>query len=77
MTASDDIRDDLLHWCAWRAFIAQAREKQGWPDPEKTRQRAYRMYEEELAARSPGYPIKTASWTTSGRDGASLFALLT
>lgn len=52
----DPILDDLFHWAAWEAFIAEARAVQGWPDPEKTRQRAYRLYEEELAARSGGGP---------------------
>ena len=45
----DEILDDIFHFCAWQAFIAEARAVQGWPDPEKTRQRCYRMYEAELA----------------------------
>ena len=48
----DEILDEPFFGCAFDAFIAEARAAQGWPDPEKTRQRAYRLYEEELAARS-------------------------
>jgi len=51
MTA-DPILDDLFHACAWQAFIAEARAVQGWPDPEKTRQRCYQMFEEQLAVKS-------------------------
>ena len=47
----DPILDDIFHFCAWQAFITEARAVQGWPDPEKTRQRCYRMYEAELARR--------------------------
>ena len=47
---TDPILDDLFHACAWEAFIAEASAVQGWPDPEMTRQLAYRIYEEALAA---------------------------
>ena len=50
----DPIWDEPFHAVAFAAFVQQAREDGGWPDTEKTRQRAYRLYEEELAARSPG-----------------------
>ena len=43
----DTILDDLFHWAAWEAFIAEARAVQGWPDPEKTRRRCYALYEAE------------------------------
>jgi hypothetical protein len=46
----DDILDDLFHACALRAFLERAHADQGWPNPEDTRQRAYALYEEELAA---------------------------
>lgn len=48
----DPILDDPFHAIAFAAFIAEARAVQGWPDPERTRQRAYRLYEEELARKS-------------------------
>ena len=44
---SDSILDDLFHGIAFQAFIAEARTVQGWPDPEKTRQRCYALYEAE------------------------------
>ena len=44
---SDSILDDLFHGIAFQAFIAEARAVQGWPDPEKTRQRCYALYEAE------------------------------
>ena len=48
----DEILDGLFHACAWAAYIEQAREQQGWPDPEATRRRAYRYYEDALAAKN-------------------------
>ncbi|QEH36584.1 hypothetical protein OJF2_51680 [Aquisphaera giovannonii] len=55
MTA-DPFWDDPFHSVAFAAFVQQAREEGGWPDSEKTRQRAYRLYEEELTARSAANP---------------------
>jgi hypothetical protein len=46
MTTSDPIWDEPFHACAFAAFIEQAREQRGWPDAEKTRRRAYKMYEQ-------------------------------
>lgn len=46
----DPIWDDPFHACAFAAFITQAREEQGWPDPEKTRQKAYKLYEDQKKA---------------------------
>ena len=51
---SDPILDDVFQWFAWRAFIDEARAAQGWPDPEKTKQRCYAMYEAELESQSAG-----------------------
>jgi hypothetical protein len=48
----DDIFDSLFHGCAWAAYLDQAAEQQGPPDSEATKRRAYRYYEEELAARN-------------------------
>lgn len=47
-----DILDDLFHGCALTAFLDQAQAEQGWPSREITRQRAYRYYEEALAAKN-------------------------
>lgn len=47
MTA--DPLDEPFLAMALAGFIAEARATDGWPDPEKTRQRAYLMYEEERA----------------------------
>ena len=51
MTAApvyDDILDGLFHGCALAAFIAQAAERRGWPDPEATKHRANRYYEDAI-----------------------------
>ena len=56
----DELLDDLFHGCAFAAFVEEARAAQGSPDPEPTRQRAYAIYEAELAARSRGAPPMTA-----------------
>ncbi|QVL31636.1 hypothetical protein KIH39_22760 [Telmatocola sphagniphila] len=48
----DEIWDDLFHGCAWSAFVEQARRGQDWPKSEVTRQRAYQLYEDELARRN-------------------------
>lgn len=50
--SDNDILDDMFHGCAVAAFVEQATIEGGWPNPEATRIRAYRDYEEALAARS-------------------------
>jgi hypothetical protein len=53
MTAhDDDILGDLFHGCAFAAYVEQAREEQGWPDSEATRERAYHYYEHALAEKN-------------------------
>ena len=49
---SDSIFDDLFQSCALTAFLEQAHAEKCWPDPEATRRRAYRMYEEALAEKN-------------------------
>jgi hypothetical protein len=56
----DEFLDDLFLGCAFAAWIDQAAEEQDWPDEEKTRQRAYRYYEEELARRHLERPCVAA-----------------
>lgn len=46
----DPIWDEPFHACAFAAFIEQARAQQDWPDPEKTRRRAYELYERQKKA---------------------------
>jgi hypothetical protein len=48
----DDILDDFFHGCAFAAFIDQAIEECGPPDPEATRRRAFRYYEQELTVKN-------------------------
>lgn len=48
----DEIFDSLFHAAAWAAYLDQAAEQQGWPDSEATKRRAYRYYEEDLAAKN-------------------------
>jgi hypothetical protein len=43
------IFDDLFQACAFEAFVTQAACDGGWPDPERTRRRAYNLYESALA----------------------------
>ena len=56
MTAAPDpILDDLFHACALEAFVQESRSVGGWPHSEAVKQRAYRLYEEEMAKKSgPG-----------------------
>jgi len=43
-----DILDDLFHSCAWAAYLQVAQETRQWPpNSELTRQRAYKLYEDE------------------------------
>ena len=49
MSGFDDIMDDLFHGCAFAAFVDEAAKAGGSPCVEKTRQRAYRYFEEALA----------------------------
>lgn len=48
----DEILDGLFHACAFAAFVEQAHARQGWPDSEATRQRAYQLYEQALAEKN-------------------------
>jgi hypothetical protein len=51
-TDLDEILNDLFHGCAFAAFVDQAVAQGGPPDREATRLRAYRYYEEALAAKN-------------------------
>lgn len=42
----DEILECSFTPCAFAAFVQQARAEGSWPDREKTRQRAYRLYED-------------------------------
>ncbi len=44
-----DLLDDLFHGCAFAAFVEEAQLAQQMPCPEKTKRRAYRYFEAELA----------------------------
>ena len=49
----DDILDELFHGCALRAYLEQAAADRTWPpDSAATRDRAFRLYEAELAAKN-------------------------
>ena len=47
--SADPVLDGLFRWCAWTAMIGEARAVQKWPDSERVRGKAYRLYEEETA----------------------------
>lgn len=48
----DDVLSELFHACALAAFVDQAIAEGKMPDCEATRRRAYRYYEEALAAKN-------------------------
>lgn len=48
----DEILDDLFHGCAFAAFVELATLHGEEPESQATKERAYAIYEEELAARS-------------------------
>lgn len=51
MTLDPDIFDDLFQSCAFMAYVEVASQS-GWPpDSERTKRRAYELYEEALADR--------------------------
>lgn len=54
MTSSLDpeIFDDLFQGCAFDAYVDEVRLTKSAPCPMKTRTRAYRYYEEALAAKN-------------------------
>ncbi|MGE3777852.1 MAG: hypothetical protein AB7F89_11745 [Pirellulaceae bacterium] len=52
MPELDDILDDLFHGAAFAAYLDEAALAKGPPCPQKTRQRAYRYYEEWLAEKN-------------------------
>jgi hypothetical protein len=47
-TEDETILDDLFLGCALTAFLQVAMEQGAMPDSEKTRRRAYELYEESL-----------------------------
>jgi len=49
MTELDELLDDIFHGAAFAAFVEEAMLAQAFPCPTKTRQRAYRYYEQALA----------------------------
>jgi hypothetical protein len=44
----DEMMDDLFLGCAIAAYVEEARAVQGWPDSERVKQRAYKLYEAAL-----------------------------
>ncbi len=52
MTELDDLFDDIFHGAAFAAFVEEARLAGSFPCPTKTRQRAYRYYEQALAEKN-------------------------
>ena len=51
MTA-DPILDNLFHACAFAAFMELSFLHGGWPDSKAVKERAYQLYEEELARKN-------------------------
>lgn len=64
-----DPLDDPFLGLALEAFLAEARAVRGWPDPEATRRRAYRLYEDALAEEN-GRPRTGRSTSARGCDTA-------
>ncbi|MEZ6128923.1 MAG: hypothetical protein R3C59_09590 [Planctomycetaceae bacterium] len=70
-TPSSEILDDLFHACAFRAYVDEAAATGGQPCRERTKYRAYRYYEADLAAKNAACPRAssnapvTASSTTA------------
>lgn len=52
MNELEEILDDIFHGAAIAAFVEEACLVKGSPCPVKTRQRAYRYYEQALAAKN-------------------------
>ncbi len=44
---TDPILRELFHNCALVAYVEEARERGSWPRVHATRERAYRLFEEE------------------------------
>ena len=51
MSDLDAFMDEMFPGCAFAAFVEEAAMASGPPCPDATRQRAYRYYEEQLAAK--------------------------
>ena len=52
MSELDDMLDDLFHGCAFAAFVEEAVKAGGPPCEEKTRRRAYQLFEDALAEKN-------------------------
>jgi hypothetical protein len=48
---TDNTLDDPFHAIAFTAFVEQAKAVQGWPESERVKQAAYRLYEQHLKDR--------------------------
>lgn len=48
----NDILDDLFHGCAFAAFMEQAVLTGDYPCPERTRRRAFQLYEQALRSQT-------------------------
>ena len=56
----DEFLDNLFLGCAFKAYVEEARAAGGSPCPNRTRQRAYRLYEDALAEKN-GKPVACSS----------------
>jgi len=64
----DDILDDLFHGAALAAFVEESRLAGGHPCPDKTRRRAYRLYEEALTEKNERRPDERIVSTAIGNS---------
>jgi hypothetical protein len=69
----ENVLDSVFHGCALAAYLDQAVAEQGWPSSEATRVRAYRYYEDALAAKNGRTRLDAAprivSYDTKRKDG--------
>ena len=68
MNELDEILDSLFHGAALAAFVEEAYLAKDFPCPIKTRQRAYRYFEDALAEKNTGHSLQSSrSSTQHGR----------
>lgn len=58
MSNIDDLLDDIFHGAALAAFVEEAYLAKDFPCLIKTRQRAYRYFEDALAEKNAGHSVQ-------------------
>lgn len=71
MTDLDDFLDSLFFGCAFKAFVEEAQQSSGPPCPDRTRARAYSLYEVSLAEKNGPTTSRPECYRAAEPDAAT------